>query len=136
MEFTTSAVAFVAFFDADKAVISKPFFGHFIVISVHRKVAFYGLFVLFRAAFPPLSGAGVDRDHVKKEESYEQSTDDQTAVEGKAKGKRPIVLRRQPVRSFREIAPCKGERHQTAKRLWYSELYHFKALPLKWYASP
>ena len=74
--------------------MSIPFFGHFIVISVHGKVAFYGLFILFQAASPPLSGAGVDRDHVKKEESYEQSTDDQSAVEGKAKGKRPIVLRR------------------------------------------
>ena len=131
MEFTTSAVAFVAFFDADKAVISIPFFGRSIIISVHRKVAFYGLFILFRATFPPLSGAGVDRDHFKKEGSYEQANDDQTAVEGKAKGKRPIVLRRQPVRSFKEKAPCKGERHQTAKRLWYSELYHFKAFVLK-----
>ena len=63
-----------------KAVISIPFFGHSITISVHRKVAFYGLFILFRAAFPPLSGAGVDRVHVKKEERYEQATDDQTAV--------------------------------------------------------
>ena len=103
--------------------MSIPFFGHFIVISVHRKVAFYGLFVLFRAAFPPLSGAGVDRDHVKKEERYEQAKRYQTAVEGNANSKQTVVLQRQPVRSFREIAPCKGERHQTAKRLWYSELY-------------
>ena len=119
-----------------KAVISIPFFGRSIIILVHRKVAFYGLFVLFRAAFSPLSSAGVDRDHVKKEGSYEKANDDQTAVERKAKGKRPIVLRRQPVRSFGETAPCKGERHQTAKWLWYSELYHFKAFALKWYASP
>ena len=106
-----------------KAVISIPFFGHFIVISVHRKVAFYGLFVLFRAASPPLSAAGEDRDHVKKEERYEQANDDQTAIEGTPNRKQPAVFQRQPVRSFREIAPCKGERHQTAKRLWYSELY-------------
>ena len=49
MEFPTSAVAFVAFFDAApllllrsltqaKAVISIPFFERSIVISVHRKV--------------------------------------------------------------------------------------------------
>ena len=75
-------------------------------------------------------GAGADRDHVKKEESYVQANDDQTAVERKAKGKQPpqivkqpAVFQRQPVRSFKEKAPCKGERHQTAKRLWYNELY-------------
>ena len=126
-----------------KAVISIPFFGRSIIISVHRKVAFYGLFILFRAASPPLSGAGfraaspplsgagVDRDHFKKEGSYEQANDDQTAIEGTPNRKQTVGLQRQPVRSFREIAPCKGERHQTAKRLWYSELYHFKALSLK-----
>ena len=126
-----------------KAVISIPFFGRSIIILVHRRVAFYGLFVLFRAAFSPLSSAGVDRDHVKKEERYEQSNDDQTAVERKANRKQPpqidkqtVVLQRQPVRPFGETAPCKGERHQTAKRLWYSELYHFKTFALKWYASP
>ena len=131
-----------------KAVISIPFFGRSIVISVHRKVAFYGLFILFRATYPPLFGAGEDRDHVKKAESYEEDSYEkakryQTAVERKANGKQPpqidkqtAVFQRQPVRSFRETAPCKGERHQTAKWLWYSELYHFKAFALKWYASP
>ena len=72
-----------------KAVISIPFFGHFIVIKVHRKVAFYGLFVLFRAAFSPLLGAREDRDHFKKEENYERANDDQTAVERKANRKQP-----------------------------------------------
>ena len=38
VEFTPSAVAFVAFFAQTKAVISIPFFGQLIVISVHRKV--------------------------------------------------------------------------------------------------
>ena len=41
-----------------KAVISIPFFGHIITISVHRKVVFYGLFVLFRATYPSLSDVG------------------------------------------------------------------------------
>ena len=98
-----------------KAVISIPFFGHFIVISVHRKVAFYGLFILSRAAFPPLSGAGVDRDHVKKEDSYEKASSDQTAVEGKANGKQPpqidkqtAVFQRQPVRSFEGKPPARA----------------------------
>ena len=71
VEFPTSAVAFVAFFDADKAVISKPFFGHSLTISVHRKVAFYGLFILFRAASPPLSGAGEDKKTKTLEVRYE-----------------------------------------------------------------
>ena len=84
-----------------KAVISIPFFGRSIIILVHRKVAFYGLFVLFRAAFSPLSSAGVDRDHVKKEGSYEEDSYEkakryQTAVERKANGKQPAVFHSSP----------------------------------------
>ena len=71
VEFTPSAVAFVAFFAQTKAVISIPFFGHFIIISVHRKVAFYGLFILFRATFPPLSDAGEDKKTKTLEVRYE-----------------------------------------------------------------
>lgn len=93
-------------------------------------------FLFFPRHFPASFGAGEDRVHVKKEERYEQAKRYQTAVEGNANSKQMIVLRRQPVRSFGETAPCKGERHQTAKWLWYSELYHFKAFALKWYASP
>ena len=52
-----------------------------------------------------------------------QANDDQTAIEGTPNRKQTVVLQRQPVRSFEEKPPCKGERHQTAKRLWYSELY-------------
>ena len=37
-----------------------------------------------------------------------QANDDQAAVERKAKGKRPIVLRRQPVRSFGEKPPARA----------------------------
>ena len=65
-----------------------------------------------------------------------QANDDQTAIEGTPNRKQTVVLQKQSVRSFGETAPCKGERHQTAKRLWYSELYHFKTFALKWYASP
>ena len=80
-------------------------------------------FLFFPRHFPAPFGAGEDRVHIKKEGSYVQANDDQTAIEGTPNRKQTVVLRRQPVRSFREKAPCKGERLQTAKRLWYSELY-------------
>ncbi len=80
-------------------------------------------FLFFPRHFPAPFGAGEDRVHIKKEGSYVQANDDQAAIEGTPNRKQTVVLRRQPVRSFREKAPCKGERLQTAKRLWYSELY-------------
>ena len=69
-----------AFYRIGKSVISIPFFGQFIIISVHRKVAFYGLFVLFRIICLPPYNVGMDRKIKNLEESYEQDKNNQTVV--------------------------------------------------------
>lgn len=113
--------------------------------QVHGKVTLSVDFLFYsRLSSRPLRARVRDRDNDKQERSYEQTNDNQTAVILETKWK-ATAINRQAKGCFAsavasalsgEPAPCKGERHQTAQRLWYSELYHFKAFALKWYASP
>ena len=76
----TFAVAFVAFFDAGKGSYKHTVLGTFHNYFSPQEGSFLWTFYFIPRHFPAPFGAGEDKDHFKKERSYVQANNNQTAV--------------------------------------------------------